>query len=131
MKWIFFLSTIFSFLACQKNQTAQQKIANGLNIERKWKLTESLADPGDGSGIWTQANPVNPSFVEFKKDGNVIFTPADQYGTNHRYKLLSDSTMIFFRDAEQFNYSYKLSDNELTLYPPCIEACGLKYRAVN
>lgn len=111
----------FAFSACKKE-------VRDTDLIGKWKLTEYLADPGDGSGTWQPAP--NSQFIEFVKDGTLIFSPTGQYDSK-RYNVTSDSTMIFSGDSYDYPMRYNLSGNLLTLKPQCIEACGMKYIKVS
>ncbi len=115
---------VFAVAGCKKSSNVENS-----NLIGKWKLTESLADPGDGSGTWQMADPSNPQYLEFKNDGRLIFSPTGMYDSDH-YQVSSDSTMIFLRGRESFPMRYHLSENMLCLFPPCIEGCGLKYISV-
>lgn len=125
MKKIILLAiVVFSVTACKKNARSENS-----SIVGKWKLSESLADPGDGSGTWQAADPLHPRYLEFKKDGTLSISPNNIYNADH-YQLTSDSTMIFLRGAENFPFRYHFSETILILYPPCDEPCGEKYIAV-
>lgn len=125
MKKFFLLAAVvLAFASCKKNTQAENE-----SIAGKWKLSESFADPGDGSGTWQAADPLHPSYLEFKKDGRLIFSPSNIYNADH-YQVTSDSTIIFLRGSESFHIRYQFSKTMLTLYPPCIEGCGERYLAV-
>jgi hypothetical protein len=125
MKKVFlFAALMCSVTACKKNIQVDNS-----SIVGKWKLSEYLADPGDGSGTWQPADPLHPGYLEFKKDGTLSISPNNIYNSDH-YQLISDSTMIFIRGSENFPMRYHFSKTLLTLYPPCIEACGERYIAV-
>lgn len=109
----------FTFAACKKD-------VQNSGLVGKWKLTEYLADPGDGSGTWQPADPSNPQYIEFKKDGTVNYS-STATNSSARYEITSDSTMTFFSDAGDSPFRYQLSGNALSLTPPCIEPCGQKY----
>ena len=123
MKNLILLTAIlFSLMACRK--TAMQTSNN--SIVGRWKLSEYLADPGDGSGTWLSAASLNPSFLEFKKDGSLIVTPFNANSWDH-FQLTSDSTIVFFRDSDQITKAYHFSEGVLILTGGCIEACGERY----
>lgn len=109
--------------ACGKKNTPA---VENESIVGKWKLTESLSDPGDGSGKWTPADPNHPIFLEFRPDGIAASTGSASTG----YKLLNDSTILFTTDAGDIPLRYHLTKTTLSLTPPCIEACGMHYIAV-
>jgi hypothetical protein len=120
--FILLAAILFSSVACRKTATQ----TGNRSIIGKWELYENLLDPGDGSGTWHPVDSSNPSYLEFKVDGTLVSTP---YSANSwdRFQLTSDSSLIFFRDSSQFNYGYQISNTLLTLYGPCIEACGERY----
>jgi hypothetical protein len=124
VKFILMAVMVLAVAGCKKNSSVEDGGLIG-----KWKLTESYADPGDGSGTWHMADPSNPQYLEFRDDGRLIFSPADMYDSDH-YQVTSDSTMNFIRGSESFPMRYHLSENMLSLFPPCIEGCGLKYISV-
>ncbi|MEP7253769.1 MAG: hypothetical protein ABI683_15355 [Ginsengibacter sp.] len=102
MRSILLLLLLTGFVACKKNPLFENNSLVG-----KWILKESFADPGNGSGKWQKADPVNPQYIEFKNDGRLIASPVDMYSADH-YKITSDSTMIFMRDSESFSIRYIL-----------------------
>ncbi len=88
----------------------------------KWKLTEALYDPGDGSGKWTP--PSQLTTIEFTLGGVI------KYNNNKpsvKYKIISDSVVEISSSSATVNITYELDGNKLTLIPPCIEACGERY----
>lgn len=98
----------------------------------KWKLVETLADPGDGSGKWmpVSENHAN-SYVEFTDDGRLIsktlFIGYDQFHLN------ADSTHIILKKSsgvETQELHYQLSNRQLTINLTCIEPCGLRFAKV-
>lgn len=121
-KIVLLIAAFFSLVACEKIAT---KTENN-SIVGKWKLSEYLADPGDGSGTWQPAASSNPSYLEFKEDGRLIVSPSSVYSWDH-YQLASDSTIILFRGTDQFIRSYHFSKTLLTLSGGCIEACSERY----
>ncbi len=84
----------------------------------KWKLTEALYDPGDGSGQWTP--PSQLTTLEFTSVGIL------KYNDNKpsvNYKIISDSALQITSSSNTENINYELNGNKLTLRPQCIEAC--------
>lgn len=97
------------------------------SLAGKWKLTESLADPGDGSGKWNAVT--NESYLTFNTDGSVSSTDSPNFQT---YKVLDSVKLEFtLNDGRKQVVSYKTEGSTLTLTPQCIEACGSKYVKVN
>ena len=99
----------------------------------KWKLTEILMDPGDGSGTF---HPVNSKKItEFHSDGTItsngsicmasVETNVPGSGT---YSL-ADST-IHSADCAKglpLNTTFKMSGASLIISYPCDEPCREKY----
>jgi hypothetical protein len=66
------LSLIFLFATITSCSTTFNSPADldTKEITGKWQLTESLADPGDGSGTWQTVE--NGRTLEFDEDGMVL-----------------------------------------------------------
>jgi hypothetical protein len=120
--FILVAAVLCSLVACKKAVT---QFSNS-SIVGKWKLSEYLADPGDGSGTWHSAASLDPSYLEFKEDGTLSVSPYSVYSCDH-FQVTSDSTIIFFRGSEKFDRWYHFSKTLLTLSGGCIEACGGRY----
>lgn len=123
MKTLRVLTFIFSILfvnACSKSDL------EGLN--GKWKLTEQLADPGDGSGKWMRSEAKN-SYIIFNADGTV----SGNLYVNYKFYNVIDSTKIEFtlQDDTKRVLFYKLSGGSLEIMGACIEACGSRFRKEN
>jgi hypothetical protein len=116
----FFLIT----LACTKSAD------NNSSIIGRWKLTETLADPGDGSGIWMPAT--TNYIIQFNEDSTANENPVNPYRNVNRYSVINDSTLtLFYSNGTSFSYYFKIESNTLTIMGGCIEACGTKYKRTN
>ncbi len=105
---------------CNKNITKTGLIG-------KWKLTEALYDPGDGSGQWTP--PSQRTIIEFTSGGLIKY---DDNKPSVNYKIVSDSVMVIKQTSSStLNFTYRLDRNKLFMRPPCIEACGERYIRIN
>ena len=113
-----------SIAACKRSTPEHSSLVG------KWKLTATLADPGDGSGKWQTVSPLTPSYVEFKGDGTLSYTPSSQNGGG-RYLLTSDSTFTLITDTDSLREFYRIQGATLTITPPCYEPCGERYASVN
>lgn len=119
---------ILIIAACSKeNNEIIDVLANPEVLVGKWKLSETLSDPGDGSGKWTKASGKS-SYIEFKANGEL-----GSYGDYQTYAV-KDSSILKFTEADGLkyqNYSYELKDGKLSMSPAgpiwCIEACGARY----
>ena len=96
-------------------------------IYGEWQLTETLADPGDGSGTWQPA--VNAQFIVFKRDGTFIDS-ANPKAKSTFLIIKKDTSMQITTNGNELNYQYRIQDVELILRPTCFEACGNKYKKV-
>ncbi len=122
MKYFITILSLFliTLLACTKSSK------NTSSIIGRWKLTETLADPGNGSGEWMPAT--SDYLIQFYKDSsagdNAVTAGAELY----KYSLLNDSTIkLFYLNGTNFTFYFKADANHLTLMGECIEACGSKY----
>ncbi len=118
---LFWLLAAVTFGSCSKSDsTTLGKTA----LPGMWTLTETLVDPGDGSGTWKPAPA--PLTLTFTTDGRIDGNAFPQART---YNLTNDSSIRFtFSDGTFINYNYVFSSSTLVLSGGgCIEACGLKF----
>jgi hypothetical protein len=113
---------LFSLGACKKTVTQNYNSS----IVGKLRLSEYLADRGDGSGTWHLAASLNPSYLEFKEDGTLSVSLYSVNSWDH-FQVTSDSTIILFRGSDQFTRKYHFSTTLLTLSGSCIEVCEERY----
>lgn len=122
MKRILFLLIV---IGCSDNESV-----NPTTLVGRWKLIETLADPGDGSGTY---KPVKGNYyVDFSADGTFIASEPmcyeDQIIDQPSTGLYdSDNRKLSFSNCTSLIISYEIIRNNLFLYPPCIESCGSKY----
>lgn len=128
---VILLSVFIFFFSCSDDQ--DDKINN--TIVSKWKLIETLADPGDGSGTF---QPVSSNkIIEFYDDetfysnGSIctisIDSNANFYGTYSVQNATLNSSQC---QAQNFPTSYEMTQTTLIIYYPCIEACAEKYSKI-
>jgi hypothetical protein len=101
-----------------------------------WKLTEYLADPGDGSGKYQKAEGRFNETVEFRADGRFVATTdlgLSQSQQFEYYKVLDNQRIELIYKANTngnpsriWTYS-DLTATTLTLSYGCIEPCRGKY----
>ncbi|WP_222539274.1 hypothetical protein [Pedobacter polysacchareus] len=128
MKTLFKLTSIlclFFVISCSKDKSVNKPNLDPA-LSGNWKLIETLADPGDGSGKWRPVDSNAPiENILFKKDGKL------EWSRDKAFKIYtkSDSTSLSFvkKDTSVWNYYYKIKNDTLILSPPCIEGCGFKY----
>ena len=111
------------FFGCKKNA-----VDSGKSVIGKWKLTETQFSIA-GIGDWKVEDSNNPRFITFNANGSFsatgnLFQGVDSYSIN------TDSTKInFYRSAvpDTSMMTYTIQSGLLTLRPPCIEPCGLRF----
>ena len=133
-KFFFVLVTLSMLLSCSEDNSRKSETNEFLG---KWKMTETLIDPGDGSGTYV---PVSGEyFLEFFPNGTV--------GTNYMLCTLSGTntgsyTSPYFAEEQyiqsqtcnanqDFQIYYQMDGENLILYYPCIEACQVKFMRIN
>jgi hypothetical protein len=118
--------TIFSFflitLACTKSSDTSNKV--NVSLIGKWKLTEYLIDPGNGSVTWKPAE--TDEYIEFTSDSTIL-NSSPTTGDIVRFSLPNDSTILFIYLTYNITHYYNIQGNELTITGGCIEHCGSKY----
>ncbi len=106
----------------------KENVKGNSTLTGKWKLVESLADPGNGSGKW---EPVPTStYVQFYANGNLGGTTFPSYVS---YTVKDSVTLTFIQANKTIqNYRYKISHDTLSMSPAgpimCIEACGIRFK---
>ena len=115
---LIFVFIILSLTACEK-------IGSETSITGKWMLTETLADPGDGSGKWKSVSGSKSYFI-LNSDGSI----TGNSGTNFKqYKVIDDQMIEFTnQNGSTSTRIYKLSINSLEISGGCFEACGSRYK---
>lgn len=126
MKLVFLIAAVLFFAAACKKTTPVPNIS----IVGRWRLAATLNDPGGGNRNWIPTYPKNPFYLQFDPDGTLRMEPYDSNNSNH-YQITSDTTMIFSGGFQTLNMYYKFTPDILTIFGPCIEACGEKYVPAN
>ncbi len=90
----------------------------------KWQLIEVLADPGDGSGTFQSV--LNGEIIEFINDNSII--GFSEFGDCSSDANFSEETKKITFFGCDFTFSFSLKEENLLIYPPCIEACANKYK---
>ncbi|MDB5024733.1 MAG: hypothetical protein JWP78_2488 [Mucilaginibacter sp.] len=117
------IAIILFAAACGK-----ENIKGNSTLTGKWKLVESLMDPGNGSGKWM---PVQTGTeVQFYANGTLSGTEFPSYVS---YNIKDSVTLAFVQANKTIqNYRYKISHDTLSLSPAgpmrCIEACGVRFK---
>lgn len=119
------LFSVSSLLSCSKSDSA---CAEKTELTGTWKLSQTLADAGDGSGTWQPAS--QPLTLTFGADGAI---GGDAFPQARRYQRTTDTNLRFtFDDGTFIIYNYALADATLIMSGGgCIEACGAKFIKTN
>jgi len=121
MKKLHNLILIFIILSL----TACEKFGSETSIIGKWKLTETLADPGDGSGKW-QSVSGSKYYLILNSDGSITGNAIADF---KQYRIIDDRMIEFvFQNGTTTTRSYKLNSNSLEISGGCYEACGARYK---
>ncbi|TCD07587.1 hypothetical protein EZ449_13685 [Pedobacter frigidisoli] len=109
--------------ACKKNKDTVEDGPG--EIYGRWKLTETLADPGDGSGRYMKVKG-NPQYLNLERSGQMN---GDALSDLQTFKILDSVTMEVYSKSymRSIPYRYKVSARSLTLNPPCFEGCGYRF----
>jgi len=124
-----------SVFSCKKEDTSPPE---NKGLVGKWKLTESLIDPGGGA-TWRKMDENSSSIIEFKANGDfsekkgVIYSSINPYDTyrlldNGRFQLsIKDS----LRNPLKTIWSYSdLTPTSVILSYGCFETCSGKYVSI-
>jgi len=113
-----FLFTLVISTSCKKSDDNTNS-----EIVGEWVSTESLADPGNGSGTWRSITDDQRTILVIKSNGKI--TGSTTYKS---YKVIDGQTIeLKAIDGDLFQRSYTIVGNQLTIMGGCIEACGLRY----
>lgn len=107
------------YASCKKNNDGPGEVYG------KWKLTETMQDPGDGSGKYIKATGAE-KYITLEKSGKFDGDAIPELLT---FKILDSVKMEVTSTAQNrpYIYYYKVSASSLTLNPPCIEGCGFRF----
>jgi hypothetical protein len=124
---------LFLFNSCSK---CDDVIIEGSEIIGKWKLTQILIDPGDGSGEFVDYIG-DTRTVEFRSNG-IIFsnyslcTPTLDLLNSISHFSIDTKTIIPDNCYNgEFVIHYQKEGDNLVLYYPCDESCLFKFEKNN
>ena len=131
---ILVLAAVVFFAACSKNNMDIIDVyADPSILTGKWKLSETMADPGDGSQEWKKVPNESNDYIVFGEDGKLSGNTFKEY-SNY---AVQDSTILKFTKPDGVtyqNYSFKLQAGTLSMSPAgpimCIEACGIRFKKI-
>jgi len=118
------IGAILLIVACGKESVK----SGNASLTGKWKLVQTLMDPGDGSGVWTVA--FASTELQLNADGT---TSGTAFPTYVSYVVKDSVTLTFtLNDKSLQNYRYKISHDTLSMSPDgparCSEACGIRFK---
>jgi len=137
------LMLLWTVVACQNEPAesldggAKRAFKENNGLIGKWKITEYLADPGDGSGTYQPVKDAAAHIIEFKDNGEFVEQKGEEQSSVplfNAYKIL-DNNRIEMIPIDKKNPSHiwfysDLTAGKVTLGYGCIEACSGKYVAV-
>lgn len=111
-------------ITCKKDNSTADKTLTG-----KWKLSETYADPGDGSGKYLPVAKTNTAYVIFNNNGTLT---GSAFPNDVSYAIKDSVTLaITSKTNEVENYTYKITSGVLQMSPAgpyfCIEGCGQRF----
>jgi len=111
--------TGFVYSSCKKTDDGPGEIYG------KWKLTETMNDPGDGSGKYMKVKG-DAKYLILANSGQITGDAMPELMT---FKIVDSNRLeISTRNYTMpYTYYYKVTTKTLTLNPPCIEGCGLRF----
>ncbi len=127
-KIVFILITVGILFSCNNDDDSN----SNTELIGNWKLIEVLADPGDGSGIFSAVN--SEKIITFESGGTITsngilcdMSINTDNMTSGTYSI-SEST---FNSSDcinpDYNYTFEQNGNILIINYPCIEPCQAKY----
>lgn len=114
-------------ITCKKDNSGTDNTLTG-----KWKLSETYADPGDGSGKYLPVAKTNTAYVIFNTNGTLTGTA---FPNDVSYAVKDSVTLAFTSKTNEVeNYTYKITNGVLQMSPAgpyfCIEGCGQRFSKV-
>ncbi len=126
------ISVIFlSLVSCKKDKIDPDDILIGT-----WKLSEILADPGDGTGTFVPVD--SDKKITFKTNSKIISngnlcnisadttTPTEGNYSIDKFTFVSENC-----NNPDYEYSFVIEGNEMIITYPCIEGCKAKYHKID
>jgi hypothetical protein len=118
-------SSILLVFSCTKQESTDSDILG------RWRLTEVLLDPGDGSGTFQSVS--SDKIIEFHSDGTVTsngeicYMSIDSNSPSNGTYSISKST-IYSSNCSSEGIKYQRTGTTIVLsYPNCDEPCATKF----
>ncbi|MBT2560520.1 hypothetical protein J7E50_23745 [Pedobacter sp. ISL-68] len=95
----------------------------------KWKLTETMQDPGDGSGRYKKVSGQAKYLILSKSADKAGKFEGDALPDLFSFRILDSVKMEVYSNTYKMPmiYQYKVSAKSLQLNPPCFEGCGYRF----
>ena len=127
MKVLGSLALIITFFICSCEKEEQ----GNSNLLGKWKLVQTYMSIG-GPLIYTDAPTENPTYLELKKNGGLVYSNTDYIG----YSVKDSVTVSFIKkDKTSQNFHFRIDNGILDLSPAgpifCIEGCGSRFKKLD
>lgn len=125
---VFILLLLTCTYSCKKNSDPA--------LVGKWQLTETLVDPGNGSGTFQDVS--SDKTIKFKSNGTFtsngsicdLNTDAND-ATSGEYSNSEHTVTPTGCGSSSTVLNYEIINGDLILHYPCFEACQVKYEKVN
>ena len=122
------LIVLGTFVSCNKEADSE--------LIGTWQLTETLIDPGDGSGTFQSVE--SDKIIKFKKSGkfcsNGSMCDMSTEATNSSSGTYNTSNTTITPSncsIDDLELNYELINGYLIVYYPCYEACQMKFAKVD
>ncbi|WP_426328524.1 hypothetical protein [Pedobacter sp. R-06] len=114
------------YVSCKKNNNNGSNNDGPGEVYGKWKLTEVMEDPGNGSIGKYQKVSGQVKYLTLDKSGKFEGDAMPELLT---YKILDSVKMeVTNKNYNQtLIYRYKVSAKSLQINPPCFEGCGYRF----
>ena len=114
------------YVSCKKNTIDNDGPGE---VFGKWKLTETMFDPGDGSGKYKKVTGDAKYLTLEKSAGKAGKFRGDAIPDLFSFRILDSVKMEVYSNTYKMPmiYRYKVSAKSLQLNPPCIEGCGYRF----
>ncbi len=119
-------------VACE-SEDPEFKTTQNNGLLGKWRLVESLSDPGDGSGTWQKISPEQVQILEFKADSSFLIVSKNGSESGTYRTSVNNRLEMRFAGNSTFAPVWSvmlLTPTNLTVSYGCIEPCGGRYVAV-
>jgi hypothetical protein len=122
------LFQLSALVSCQQDEVKDNQLLG------KWKLIEQLADPGDGSGVFTSViSDMTISLFNdstFTSTGPLCVMNSINSGSGKGSYSTSKKILTPNDCPVPSTINYEIKENYLILYFICIETCAQKYKKV-